>query len=99
MILRASRTNRLKKGRSSAETSSCVARRARLEAAAGFPEPLRRVSMVRVKLGWSAATTDVHVFDRPTLYRFLELPFAPFKGLRLVNLLPNQVEPLEVISS
>jgi hypothetical protein len=55
--------------------------------------------MIRVKLGWSAATTDVHIIDRVTLYRFLELPFAPFKGLRLANLLPNQTEPLEVVSA
>ncbi len=55
--------------------------------------------MVRIKLGWSAATTDVHVFDRVTLYRYLELPFPPFKGLRLANILPNQAEPLEVVSA
>jgi hypothetical protein len=55
--------------------------------------------MVRIKLGWRAATTDVHIFDRVTVYRYLDLPFPPFKGLHLANVLPEQSQPLEVVSS
>jgi hypothetical protein len=57
----------------------------------------KEILMLRVKLGWAVTTPDHPDPHCLVLYRWLDLPLAPFAGLRLRNLFPDQNEPLAVI--